>query len=48
VPADDEELDALDTVLSPVLRRPGSRLACRLQLRADGAVLEKKGVRPPT
>jgi 2Fe-2S ferredoxin len=47
VPADDEELDALDLRMPLHLRRPGTRLACRLRVRADGAVLEKKGVRPP-
>jgi ferredoxin, 2Fe-2S len=47
VPADAEEEDALDLRLSPYLRRPSSRLACRLRFTGDGAVVEKKGVRPP-
>jgi ferredoxin, 2Fe-2S len=47
VPADDEEQDAIELRLSRHLRRPTSRLACRLRVTADGAVVEKKGVRPP-
>jgi ferredoxin len=47
VPADDDEQDAIRLRLSPYLRRPNSRLACRLEFTGDGAVIEKKGVRPP-
>lgn len=46
LPADDEEEEAL-LGMSPHLRKPESRLACRLRLRGDGAIVEKKGVRPP-
>jgi 2Fe-2S ferredoxin len=47
VAADPEEDDAVALRMPPQLRRPASRLACRLRVRADGAVVEKKGVRPP-
>lgn len=47
VPADDDEEDAIQERLSTYLRRPTSRLACRLRFSGDGAVVEKKGVRPP-
>jgi ferredoxin len=47
VPADDDEEDAMRERLSPLLRQPASRLACRLRFTGDGAVVEKKGVRPP-
>lgn len=47
LPADDEEIDAIDLRMPLHLRLPGTRLACRLRLRGDGAVVEKKGVRPP-
>lgn len=43
---DDEELEALEG-MSPHLRRPNSRLACRLRVLRRGLVVEKKGVRPP-
>jgi 2Fe-2S ferredoxin len=47
VPADAEEEDALRLRLPRHLRRPETRLACRLKFTGDGAVVEKKGVRPP-
>jgi len=47
VPADDDEEDALRLRLSPHLRQPTSRLACRLRFTRDGAAIEKKGVHPP-
>jgi ferredoxin, 2Fe-2S len=47
VPADDAELDAMRLRLSRHLRKPTSRLACQLRFTGDGAVVEKKGVRPP-
>jgi 2Fe-2S ferredoxin len=47
VPPDAEEQDAVRLRMAGHLRRPTSRLACRLRVRADGAVVEKKGVRPP-
>ncbi|MFC8102689.1 2Fe-2S iron-sulfur cluster-binding protein [Streptomyces sp. NPDC057363] len=47
VPADAEEQDAVRLRMPVHVRRPASRLACRLRVRSDGAVVEKKGVRPP-
>ena len=47
VPPDEEEEDALRLRLPPQLLRPESRLACRLRFTGDGAVIRKKGVRPP-
>ncbi|PAK28049.1 hypothetical protein CJD44_00995 [Streptomyces sp. alain-838] len=47
VPADAAEEDAIRLRLPRHLRRPESRLACRLRFTGDGAVVEKKGVRPP-
>jgi len=47
VPADDDETTALRTLLARQLRRPTSRLACRLRLSGDGVVVRKNGVRPP-
>lgn len=46
-PADDDEEEAMRLRLSPRLRGPETRLACRLRFVRDGAVVEKKGVRPP-
>ena len=47
VPPDAEEEAAMALRLPPQLRRPESRLACRLRFTRDGAVVRKKGVRPP-
>lgn len=47
IPPDAEEIEAIRLRLSRHLRRPQSRLACRLRFCGDGAVVEKKGVRPP-
>ena len=42
-----EEVDAVGRKLSPSLRRPGTRLACRLEVTGEGVVLRKEGVRAP-
>lgn len=47
VPPDRVEAHALRTILARQLRRPGSRLACRLRFTGDGVVVRKNGVRPP-
>jgi 2Fe-2S ferredoxin len=47
VPPDPAETTALRTLLARQLRRPGSRLACRLRLSGAGVVVRKNGVRPP-
>lgn len=47
VPPDPAESAAIRTLLARQLRRPGSRLACRLQVSGDGVVVRKNGVRPP-
>jgi ferredoxin, 2Fe-2S len=47
VPADDEELFQMRTLLPIRLRSPLTRLACRIKVKGNGLVLEKKGVRPP-
>ena len=46
-PPEAEEAHQLETVLPRPLRGPHTRLACRLQIRSSGVVLEKKGVRAP-
>ena len=43
-----EEVGAVRRKLPPSLRRPGTRLACRLEVTGIGVVLRKEGVRPPT
>jgi len=45
--AGSEELDAVRRKLSPSLHRPGTRLACRLEVTGEGVVLRKEGVRGP-
>ncbi|WP_210716599.1 2Fe-2S iron-sulfur cluster-binding protein [Amycolatopsis acididurans] len=47
LPAEDEETGALRDRMPRHLRTTRSRLACRLRFREDGAVVEKRGVRPP-
>ncbi|MFE6820919.1 2Fe-2S iron-sulfur cluster-binding protein [Streptomyces sp. NPDC057690] len=47
VPADADEEEAMRLRMPRHLRKPQSRLACRLKFTGDGAVVEKKGVRPP-
>ena len=47
VPAGDEEIIAMRTMFPPRLRSPMVRLGCRLEVRGEGVVLEKKGVKPP-
>jgi 2Fe-2S ferredoxin len=47
VPPDPVETHALRRVLPRQLRRPGSRLACRLRFTGDGVVVRKNGVQPP-
>lgn len=47
VPPDAEEEDAMRLRFPRHLRRPDSRLACRLRVSGEGVVVEKKGVRPP-
>jgi ferredoxin, 2Fe-2S len=42
-----EEVAAVRQKLSPSLRRPATRLACRLEVTGEGVVLRKEGVRPP-
>ncbi|MFG1924515.1 2Fe-2S iron-sulfur cluster-binding protein [Cryptosporangium sp. NPDC048952] len=44
VPPDDEELFDMRTKMPRRLRTPLTRLACRLRIKGDGVVLEKKGV----
>jgi 2Fe-2S ferredoxin len=46
-PPGDAELLAMRTLLPRRLRGPLTRLACRLQVKGDGLVVEKKGVLPP-
>ena len=46
-PPDAVELEAVRAKLSPSLRRPGVRLACRLRVTGDGVVVRKDGVHPP-
>jgi 2Fe-2S ferredoxin len=48
IPAQDDEIFAMRTILPARLRSPLVRLGCRIQVTADGVQLEKKGVRPPT
>ena len=47
VPADDDEEFAMRTMFPPRLRTSLTRLGCRIRVRGEGVVLEKKGVRPP-
>jgi 2Fe-2S ferredoxin len=46
-PPTGEELRQMETLLPRLWRSSQTRLACRLQIRGPGVVLEKKGVRPP-
>ena len=46
-PPETDEAHQLETVLPRPLRGPHTRLACRLQVRGSGVVLQKKGVRAP-
>lgn len=46
-PPGEEELFAMRTLLPRRLRSPITRLACRLEIKGPGVVLEKKGVLPP-
>jgi ferredoxin, 2Fe-2S len=46
-PPDEEERVALARKLPRALRRPGTRLACRLRVAGDGVVVRKEGVRAP-
>jgi 2Fe-2S ferredoxin len=47
LPADDEEIDALRSKLDVAVARDRVRLACRLQVRDDGLVVEKEGIVAP-
>ena len=47
VPADEAELEAIRYRMSRSLQHPQTRLACRLEVRGTGVVVEKKGVRAP-
>jgi 2Fe-2S ferredoxin len=46
-PASEDELFQMQTKMTRRLRSPLTRLACRLRVKGDGLVLEKKGVQPP-
>jgi 2Fe-2S ferredoxin len=46
-PPGEEELSQMRTRLPRRLRGPLTRLACRLLVKGDGLVVEKKGVYPP-
>lgn len=46
-PATAEEEAAIAERMPHFLRRPGTRLACRLRVQGDGLVVEKPGVRAP-
>lgn len=46
-PAGDEEVDALRRRLDVSVDRDRIRLGCRLQVRADGVIVEKDGVEAP-
>jgi 2Fe-2S ferredoxin len=45
-PVTQEESDAMRLRMAKRLRSPLVRLACRLHVKKDGLVLEKRGVRP--
>jgi len=47
VPAKEEEITAMRTLLPPRLRSRMVRLACRVEVSGPGVVLEKKGVTAP-
>jgi 2Fe-2S ferredoxin len=47
-PANKEEMEQMADRLAPRLRHASARLACRLRVRGEGLVLEKRGVQPPS
>jgi 2Fe-2S ferredoxin len=47
IPPDAEETEAMNSRISPFLRKPHSRLACRMRFSGDGAIVERAGVQPP-